>query len=82
MKEKTEEIVKGVFGALLGISMISGLLVFLMILAAFVVGGEPGASIATFAWKQIVPTSIQVATLGVIVGFLIFYIRGEHTLRI
>ena len=81
MKEKTEEIVKSVFGALLGIAMVAGLLVFLMILAAFVVGGELGASIATFAWKQVVPNSIQVATLGVLVGFLIFYIRGEHTLK-
>jgi hypothetical protein len=82
VKEKTEEIVKGIFGTLLGISMISGLLVFLMILTAFVVGGEQGASIATFAWKQVVPISIQIATAGVIVGFSIFYIRGEHTLQI
>jgi len=82
VKEKIEEIVKGIFGILLGVSMISGLIVFFMILTAFLVGGEQGASIATFAWKQVVPVSIQIATVGVIVGFSIFYIRGEHTLRI
>jgi hypothetical protein len=82
LRERIEELVKSIFGLLLAISMVSGLAVFFMILMAFVIGGDQGASIATFAWKQVVPTSIQIATAGVIVGFVIFYIKGEHTLRI
>ncbi len=82
MSEKVEELLKNLYGILLAISMLSGLLVFLMIVAAFIFGGASGASIATMAWKQIVPTSIQIATVGVIVGFAIFYVKGEHTLRI
>jgi len=82
LRERLEETVKVIFGLLLAISMTSGLLVFVMILLAFLFGGGQGASIATFAWKQVVPTSIQVATMGVIVGFSIFYIKGEHTLKI
>jgi hypothetical protein len=71
-----------VYSIFVGLSLFGGFVVFLFILAGFVVGGADGASIMAIARTNIIPRLYQLASIGVISGMILLYVTNDHDLTL
>lgn len=82
MRDKLEAICKSIFSLMGIIAIAGGNVVFIMLVIALIKGGEAGTNLAIMANKQIMPYFIKAATIAVMSGLIIFYVRKEHSLSI
>lgn len=82
MKNKIENLLETVFSISLMIAIFGGGIVFLMFIAALIIGGDSGGSLAVNASKSIMPYFIRLAAIAVLSGLIKIYIRGEHELSL
>lgn len=80
MKKKIENIVETVFSLSLIIAIIGGGIIFLMFVAALIMGGTSGEMIAVSASETIMPFFIRSASISILSGIIYLYVSGEHAL--
>lgn len=80
MKKKIEDIVESIFSLSLIIAIVGGGIIFLMFVAALIMGGASGEMIAVSASETIMPFFIRSASISILFGLIYVYISGEHAL--
>ena len=82
MRKNIESILTSIFSIGIMISIVGGAIIFLMYVAAVVLGGATGESMAVNASKVYMPYFIKAASIGTIAGLLLFYIKKDHLLSL
>lgn len=82
MREKLENLLRSIFSIAGIIAISGGFIVFVILVAAVIIGGEAGGNLAVKANKQIMPYFIKSASIAAMSGLLMFYIKKEHPLSI
>ncbi len=77
---KISHVLKTVFGYIMMITLFAGCLLFLLFLAALLVGGETAAAIAAFAYLYFARILMIVTSGGILTGLLSMYLNGETAL--
>lgn len=80
MKKKIESIVEAIFSLSLIIALIGGGIIFLMFIAALIMGGATGEMIAVGASESVMPYFIRAASISILSGLIYVYVSGEHAL--
>lgn len=79
MKQKVIIFCQHVFGIALMISVLVGAVVFILLLLAFVIGGDAGQTLAIFC-KTVMFKAVTLAAIGSLVGMFVFYVEDSHML--
>lgn len=79
MKRQIINFINNIFGFCIMYSVLIGMLVAIIYVIGFVLGGKTGETMALYAAK-IMNSAITVATFGSVVGTIGFYVEGEHEL--
>ncbi|MBO5312823.1 MAG: hypothetical protein J6B29_02545 [Clostridia bacterium] len=77
MREKIYNILNKIYGVSIIASLFAGLLPLIPFIIAMIIGGETGANISVFLYKQYYPWVAVLASFAVIVGVVALYI-GKH----
>ncbi|AQS54930.1 hypothetical protein [Novibacillus thermophilus] len=70
---------QNVYGWMAMLTMALGFFVFLMFCAAFIIGGEVGAALASAA-GTLMNWGIRLAACAILIGLVCIYFNKEHTL--
>lgn len=85
MKEfckKISAFLKAVFGWGIMLCLFAGGFSFFGYLLALTLGGDGGAVICDFLYKQVLPAVIRCSTALVLLGLLAMYLDGENALTV
>lgn len=82
MREKINKVLLSIFSVFILIAIAGGGIVFLMFVAAILVGGNTAETLAVNANKLYMPCFIKAASIGVMAGLLSFYITKSHALSL
>ena len=80
MKKNIENFIENIFSIALLIAILGGGVIFLMFVAALIMGGGSGEALATGASEKIMPYFIRLASLAILAGLVWMYIKGRHSL--
>ncbi|HHT64522.1 MAG TPA: hypothetical protein GX017_00375 [Clostridiales bacterium] len=81
MKKKVVGFCQHVFGISMTIAVLVGALVFVLLLIAFIAGGDFGQSLAIFC-KNVMYKAITLSAIGSLVGMFAFYVDDSHELTL
>ena len=78
--DKITAILRTVFGYIILIGLFTGGLTFFGFVVALIIGGDTGALICRFIYKEIFPVIVYSTSVTVVLGLLIMYLSGETAL--
>ena len=78
--KKAANVLRGIFGWSILITLFVGGLTFFGYVLALILGGDSAAAICTFIYKGVVPIMIKITTCTVLLGLVVMYISGETAL--
>ena len=70
-----------IYGISILVSLFAGFLPVIPFILAIIIGGETGANISVFLYKQYYPWVAVLASLAVIIGIVALYIGGKITFK-
>lgn len=79
MREKIYNVLNKIYAISILASLFAGLLPLIPFIIAIIVGGEAGANISVFLYKEYYPWVAVLASFAVIVGLLAMYIGNKIT---
>ena len=82
MKAKLTNLLVNIFGVFVSISILGGVLVFVAYMIGIIVGGDSGTALMATAHSKWVPYFIKTASIAVMIGLVVFYVTGKHTLSL
>ena len=82
MKAKLTNLLVNIFGVFVSISILGGVLVFVAYMIGIIVGGDSGTALMATAHSKWVPYFIKTAASAVMIGLVVFYVTGKHTLSL
>ncbi len=82
MKEQLENILRSVFSICIMLAVAGGVVVTALFAIALIAGGKTGQTLAVDTGKIYLPYFIQIASIGVISGLLVFYLGNSHALSL
>ena len=82
MKEKLTNLLVNIFGVFVSISILGGVFVFASYVIGIIIGGDSGTALMVNAYTKWVPYFIKSATIAVMIGLIVFYVTGKHTLSL
>lgn len=74
MRKKIFKILNNIYGILMSASFFAGFLPIIPFIIAIIIGGDTGAAISIFLYKQYYPWVIIVGSIAVIVGLIAMYV--------
>ncbi|MBE6663241.1 MAG: hypothetical protein E7602_01920 [Ruminococcaceae bacterium] len=81
MREKIYNVMNKIYGISILVSLFAGFLPVIPFILAIIIGGETGANISVFLYKQYYPWVAVLASLAVIIGIVALYIGGKITFK-
>ncbi|WP_174614696.1 hypothetical protein [Virgibacillus ihumii] len=75
------KLLKNLYGWTAFLTMFLGMIVTVLFVLSFLIGGESGEAIAVFAGKTMT-WGIRLAAIAIFIGLIYTYIKREHTLTI
>lgn len=82
MRKKIYYTLKKIYGVIMTVSFFAGILPLLPFIYAIIVGGEMGAKISVFLYKEFYPWVIALASIAVIIGLIAMYIGKKEGLSV
>lgn len=76
------EFLKSIFSILIIIAIAGGVLIFLMLIASLILGGQQGEVLAVSANQVYMPYFIKAAAIAVLAGLISLYVSGAHVLSL
>ena len=77
MREKIYNVLNKIYGVTILVSLFAGCLPVVPFIIAIIVGGNTGANISVFLYKQYYPWVAVLAAVSVIIGIIAMYIGGQ-----
>ena len=74
MRQKIYNVLNKIYGIMMTASFFAGILPLVPFVIAIIIGGEAGANISTFLYKQFYPWVIIIGCVAIIVGLVAMYI--------
>lgn len=74
MRKKLYKILNKAYGILMTISFFAGILPLFPFIIAIIIGGETGASISNFLYKQFYPWVIVMGSVAILIGLVAMYV--------
>lgn len=74
MRQKIYNVLNKIYGIMMTVSFFAGIIPLIPFIIAIIIGGDIGASISTFLYKQFYPWVIIIGCIAIIVGLVAMYI--------
>ena len=74
MRQKIYKILNKIYGVMMTISFFAGILPLIPFVIAIIIGGDIGANISTFLYKQFYPWVITIGSMSILVGLVAMYV--------
>ena len=74
MRQKIYNVLNRIYGVMMFISFFAGILPLIPFVIAIIIGGDIGATISTFIYKQYYPWVITLGSVAILVGLVAMYI--------
>ena len=74
MRQKIYNVLNKIYGIMMTVSFFAGILPLIPFIIAIIIGGDTGANISTFLYKQFYPWVIIIGCIAIIVGLVAMYI--------
>ena len=74
MRQKIYKVLNKIYGVMMTVSFFAGILPLIPFVIAIIIGGETGAGISTFSYKQFYPWVITLGSISIIVGLVAMYV--------
>ena len=81
MKEKIYNVLNKIYGIAILVSLFAGCLPVIPFIIAIIIGGDFGANMSVFIYKQYYPWVAVLASFAVIIGLIAMYIGGKITFK-
>lgn len=74
MRQKLYNILNKIYGIMMTISFFAGILPLIPFIVAIIIGGDIGANISNFLYKQFYPWVIVIGSVAILVGLVAMYV--------
>ena len=74
MRKKIYKVLNKIYGILMNISFFAGILPLIPFIVAIIIGGETGANISNFLYKEFYPWVIVMGCVAIIIGLIAMYV--------
>lgn len=74
MRQKIYRALNKLYGILMTVSFFAGILPLFPFVAAIIIGGDTGANISTFLYKQVYPWIIALGSVAILIGLVAMYV--------
>ena len=74
MRKKIYKVLNKIYGGLMNISFFAGILPLVPFIIAIIIGGEVGANISNFLYKEFYPWIIVLGSVAILVGLIAMYV--------
>lgn len=81
MRDKIYNVLNKIYGVTILVSLFAGLLPIIPFIIAIIIGGEAGANISVFLYKQYYPWVAVLAAVSVLIGLVALYINKTITFK-
>ena len=81
MRDKIYNVLNKIYGVLILSSLFAGFLPVIPFVIALIIGGETGANISVFLYKQYYPWVAVAAAVAVLIGLIALYINKTITFK-
>lgn len=81
MRDKIYNVLNKIYGVMILSSLFAGFLPVIPFIVALIIGGDTGANIAAFIYKQYYPWVAVVAAVAVLIGLVALYINKTITFK-
>ena len=82
MRQKLYVILNKIYGIMMTISFFAGILPLIPFIIAIIIGGDVGANISIFLYKQFYPWVIVVGSVAILIGLVAMYIGKMEGLSV
>ena len=82
MRKKIYTILNRIYGIMMTISFFAGILPLVPFIVAIIIGGDIGANISIFLYKQFYPWVIVIGSVAIIVGLIAMYVGKMEGLSV
>ena len=82
MRKKIYNVLNKIYGVLMTVSFFAGILPLIPFLIAIIIGGDTGASISNFLYKDFYPWVIMVGSVAILVGLVAMYVGKVESLSV
>lgn len=81
MRDKIYNVLNKIYGVLILSSLFAGFLPVIPFIIAIIIGGDTGANISVFLYKQYYPWVAVAAAVAVLIGLVALYINKTITFK-
>ncbi|MBQ8839824.1 MAG: hypothetical protein IJ004_00655 [Clostridia bacterium] len=81
MRDKIYNVLNKIYGVLILSSLFAGFLPVIPFIIAIIIGGDAGANISVFLYKQYYPWVAVAAAVAVLIGLVALYINKTITFK-
>ena len=82
MRKRIFHILNRIYGIMMTISFFAGILPLVPFIVAIIIGGDIGANISIFLYKQFYPWVIVIGSVAIIVGLVAMYVGKMEGLSV
>lgn len=82
MRDKIYNVLNKIYGIAITVSLFAGFLPIFPFIVAIIIGGNTGANISVFLYKQYYPWVAVLASVAVLIGVVALYIGKHITFKI
>jgi hypothetical protein len=82
VRKKIYNVLNKIYGVLMTVSFFAGILPLIPFLIAILIGGDTGASISNFLYKDFYPWVIMVGSVAILVGLVAMYVGKVESLSV
>ena len=82
MREKIVKVLNRIYGVMMTISFFAGILPLVPFIIAIIIGGDIGANISIFLYKQFYPWVIATGSVAIIIGLIAMYVGKMEGLSV
>lgn len=82
MRKKIYIILNRIYGIMMTISFFAGILPLIPFVIAIIIGGDAGANISNFLYKQFYPWVIVIGSVAILVGLIAMYVGKMEGLSV
>jgi hypothetical protein len=82
VRKKIYNVLNKIYGVLMTVSFFAGILPLIPFLIAIIIGGDTGASISNFLYKDFYPWVIMVGSVAILVGLVAMYVGKVESLSV
>ena len=82
MRQKIYNVLNRIYGIMMTISFFAGILPLIPFIVAIIIGGDIGAAISNFLYKDFYPWVIVLGSVAILIGLIAMYVGKKEGLSV